>query len=600
MRKTLQLLGVATLVLLVSTAALAASRGVEFDRTGFIEDPFSGEYFPATLVLGITDNGGLLLTSPTPYGNYVTLTTTDTYEWTLIGSVAGSPSLSADGSAVMAGVYNSDGNYNSAIWNGAEDDWTLLDPPVGAEPCGSSFFSHFGMGGNADHSTGLTWEGCSYARAYKWDAVSNVAVDLDSMNGDSSRGNDISDDGNVIGGWTRTLCGSWRGAKYVGGEWDWVDGLGTLQRKICASDSSACCGDSDCPEYEQGTCDRQCIDGLCGPGPTEGEPCTQYWNCSGVCDGGATPGADCQYSCPSLGAGSCMDNPTWDEMIMLDYRGEVYDVSKDGNFILGEFYGQNPYHWSDPLYDTFENAAYITGPGGDVRVPPPEGANPNFNWVPFQVSDDGSVVVGRFGGRDGWSSVWYPVLWTEETGTLDFQWFLVGQGLDELWSWYLTDLTTVTGDGTIVGGHGYDPPGSCLTPWGGTQCLEGYTVDISKAKICHKPGTPAERTLGIGWDSIDEHLAHGDILATCEFAAGGVHSRERFAAIRPPARDGAPVQTPETDNRAFTPDTYSGVRALLNLPGPSAEATSPEADSKAPAPRRELPETKRIAPKRVR
>jgi hypothetical protein len=131
------------------------------------------------------------------------------------------------------------------------------------------------------------------------------------------------------------------------------------------------------------------------------------------------------------------------------------------------------------------------------------------------MSDDGSKIVGKYGSF--WSS--YPVLWTEETGTLDFQYFLVTQGLDDLYFWYLGPVTSVNADGTMVGGYGtnYVNP-DCPSQWG---CTEGWVSGIAKASVCHKDDLPAERTLTIAWGSLGNHLGHGDQLGTCEFWESG-------------------------------------------------------------------------------
>jgi hypothetical protein len=217
---------------------------------------------------------------------------------------------------------------------------------------------------------------------------------------------------------------------------------------------------------------------------------------------------------------ACGTNPNFTHE---DYKGEVADVSADGEYILGYNFGQTPYSWDDPLYDpTLWASAYRRNPDDSFdQIPPPPGASPYDAWTPFSISDDGGTVVGRY----GWWIYSYPVLWTPETGTLDLQWFLIGQGFDEMWYWYLTDLTSVSSDGNTVAGHGNNPDG-----W-----LEGFVIDISKVKLCHKPGDAAERTLAIGWDSIGNHMAHGDALATCEFLQSGARSRsvDEFRPQRP-------------------------------------------------------------------
>jgi hypothetical protein len=40
--------------------------------------------------------------------------------------------------------------------------------------------------------------------------------------------------------------------------------------------------------------------------------------------------------------------------------------------------------------------------------------------------------------------------------------------------------------------------------------------DEGKVTICHKPGTPAERTLEVAVSALAAHLAHGDALGSCE------------------------------------------------------------------------------------
>lgn len=41
-------------------------------------------------------------------------------------------------------------------------------------------------------------------------------------------------------------------------------------------------------------------------------------------------------------------------------------------------------------------------------------------------------------------------------------------------------------------------------------------ADVEKVTICHKPGTPAEKTLNVPASAVPGHLGHGDYLGECE------------------------------------------------------------------------------------
>ena len=559
MRKQLFVLGVVALVALLATSAFAANRGVSFSGIGFIH-PWDPGPYPASMVWGMTDDGATLLTSPSWSGSYATLTTYPGLEWTLVGA-AGSYEISGDGTAIFAGYLpGDDGNTYSGYWNGSEDDWTLFPMPAsGFEPCGGSYMSYYGMGGSGDYATGLTWvPGCS-ARPWLWDAATNTTVILPSPypGDESSRPNAITDDGTMIAGFGQKECGSRRGAIWVNGTPDWIDGLGENEAKLCGADGSACCGDRDCPDYvdalctNTGSCDKTGVycdrpgsdPGVCVGGATPGASCYGSWNCKGLCTTGPNTGGACggDYECPGTCDGGpnngevctgncpdfqvCFDNPDFSPETE---KGEAYSMTPDGSYIAGERFGQSPYDWSDPLYDPYLWASgWRRNPDGSfTKLEVPEGVYPDGQWLPIDMSDDGSVIGGKFGSF--WSS--YPVLWTEETGTLDMQYFLVAQGLDDLYFWFIQQVNTVRADGAMVGGTGtnYVNP-DCHSQWG---CTEGWVAEIAKASVCHKDDSPAERTLTIGWDSIGNHLGHGDQLGTCEFWEEGGARAADFAGNR--------------------------------------------------------------------
>jgi len=49
------------------------------------------------------------------------------------------------------------------------------------------------------------------------------------------------------------------------------------------------------------------------------------------------------------------------------------------------------------------------------------------------------------------------------------------------------------------------------------------TGAVEKSPVCHKPGTPAEKTLWVPDAAIPGHLGHGDVRGTCD--GGGEEPR---------------------------------------------------------------------------
>jgi len=555
MRKGMFTLGVLAVAALLVTSAFAGSRGVTFTPVGFIEDP--GPY-PASTVLNSNPAGTEFMVSPSPYGNYCVSWTMEGGWGYHVGQASGLCHLAADGT-IMGDGYPAEGPDWPAYWAGTVGVWDPLLPPTeGYEPCGSSQMGIFGMGGNGDYATGLTWQGCSYARAFRYDKATNTSMDLGSMNGDSSRGNAVSDDGNLVVGWTRTLFGNWRGARWDDGTWSWIDGQGNIEPRMCIESGDFCTHGTQCDEYiDDAFCDKAICDaGFCAGGPFDGEACTSDYNCKGYCIGGDNDGDVCtgDYYCPDTEV--CIDNPDWND---ADYKGEAFDTTADGTRVLGNNYGNSD--WQSPDYDwTLWSSAYIEEPDGSfTQIPPPATGFEGDTWSPRQISDDGNVVVGAY----GWWIYSFPVIWIRDAGTIDLQLFLVSQGLDELWFWYMTAANSVSADGTIIGGAGNNPEN-----W-----LEGWVVDISKIKICHAPpGNPGnERTISIGMDSISDHMAHGDFLGTCEFKNSGALSR---ASDLRPQRPGMSEAVSPDNNPFFR--TEEEVKAMDSLLGREAVSEEPQ------------------------
>jgi hypothetical protein len=62
--------------------------------------------------------------------------------------------------------------------------------------------------------------------------------------------------------------------------------------------------------------------------------------------------------------------------------------------------------------------------------------------------------------------------------------------------------------------HG-DTLGACSDlPSGAVPAQPG--AEDSLVTICHKPGTPAQKTMAVAVESLDGHLAHGDTVGSCE------------------------------------------------------------------------------------
>jgi hypothetical protein len=131
----------------------------------------------------------------------------------------------------------------------------------------------------------------------------------------------------------------------------------------------------------------------------------------------------------------------------------------------------------------------------------------------FAASEDGNIVVGRF----GFGPFSVATMWTPWTGLVDLNQFLINQGSTAIFDgWTLTQINDITPDGTRLLGCGANPDGFF-------GCNEAFLIDISKVSVCHAPGGDVSkaRTLNVSLESLGDHVGHGDFLGTCEAAAGG-------------------------------------------------------------------------------
>jgi hypothetical protein len=568
MKKCLVLLGVAALAVLLTTSAFAGNRGVTFTPIGFIDPP--GQY-PASSVWDMNPEATVFVTTPSFSGSYITLWTREAGWQTLVGSATvANVTLSSGGTLMSNGIYpGSNPAYLwPGLWLGATDMWSPLPAQAGYAPCGSSRITFYDMAGEGDFATGLTWQGCSIARAFKWDKATNTTVDLGSPNTRSTRGNAITRDGNTVIGWGTALFGTRRGAKFENGTVSFLGDPNGLEPKTCSNGKGCTSNSADpvfgCPDYvDDGSCPTAskgtCTGGVCVGGFDAGKSCTNSSQCGGTCAGGPNNGLRCTSngSCPDTPV--CNANPLWNDDL---FKGEAYDCTPEGGYAVGRNFN----------YGAKWNSGYRMNPDGSFTEMLPVAGYEDRLIDPFAISDNGKVAVGMAGTR---LTGTFPIMWSEATGTVDFQLFLVAQGLDELFFWYLAQNNTVSADGMTIGGYGYNPDGK----------MEGYIVDLHKVWICHMPpGNPENaRTLGVAFDSVGDHLAHGDFLGTCEFMnSGGLARASDQLRQRRTASAPTPDQLLQERNATLPADWNTMTTSRTGLAGKQAPV-DPRERSTAPS-----------------
>jgi hypothetical protein len=148
--------------------------------------------------------------------------------------------MSSDGATIVAGTKNVDGKCEASRWDGGTD-WTLMGSEPGALPCGSSLSSPYDT--NNDTAVGLFWRAqiCK-AIGGTWDVVAGVAgPELTStVPNRPTRGNAITDDGTIVGGWQDNTFGSRQAVLWVNGIQEYVtDDEGNLYGEIIGMNSDA-------------------------------------------------------------------------------------------------------------------------------------------------------------------------------------------------------------------------------------------------------------------------------------------------------------------------------------------------------------------------
>jgi hypothetical protein len=114
--------------------------------------------------------------------------------------------VSSDGASVLGNMTNMSGQTVAGLWTQGTS-WVEL-PGLGGSS-GSSVATAYGMSGDAQVATGLGWVNAGTAGAFRW-TPGGGTTQLPQSGPNSSRGNAVSDDGTLVGGWDEAGNGSRR------------------------------------------------------------------------------------------------------------------------------------------------------------------------------------------------------------------------------------------------------------------------------------------------------------------------------------------------------------------------------------------------------
>ena len=133
---------------------------------------------------------------------------------TAIGGT-GVSAVSRDGKTIVGRALDAAGFENAAIWTGGTS-WRLLGSfTPNAQPCDLLLSASYGASDDGKVVVGLGWDGCRFARAFRWEESTGM-VDLGSTVPDrSSRANNVSGDGRVVIGWQEDVTGVRMGARWI-------------------------------------------------------------------------------------------------------------------------------------------------------------------------------------------------------------------------------------------------------------------------------------------------------------------------------------------------------------------------------------------------
>jgi len=131
--------------------------------------------------------------------------------------------VSRGGDAIAGIAYGAGNVTQAALWQRAAE-WRLLGSVVpNAVPCDTLLSSTYDASDDGKVLVGLAWNGCNFARAFRWEESTGM-VDLGTLTvGQSTRANGVSGDGRVVVGW-QDQGGPRRGARWVDGKQEFFTG----------------------------------------------------------------------------------------------------------------------------------------------------------------------------------------------------------------------------------------------------------------------------------------------------------------------------------------------------------------------------------------
>lgn len=134
-----------------------------------------------------------------------------------IGGV-GANAVNRDGRTIVGAAFDANNHQQAAIWQRGTE-WRLLGSVVpNPAPCDDLISTVIGTNGDGSVHVGLAWNGCNFARAFRWEEKTGM-VDLGStVPNRSSRADAVSGDGKVAVGWQEHTTGFWQGAKWIDGK----------------------------------------------------------------------------------------------------------------------------------------------------------------------------------------------------------------------------------------------------------------------------------------------------------------------------------------------------------------------------------------------